>query len=291
MDLTVRIEEAISEHIGSRVHIVNSTIAHGGCINHSQIIQFNDGSQFFLKTHGDAGQYPDMFAAEFKALSLISASNSIRVPEPILFQDDFIVMEYFREGVRAADWYEMTGQQLAAMHQQTKTDEFGFQRNNYLGTSLQPNLKSKSWLAFWSGQRLGFQLGILSQKISKDDPLLSLAYKLLEKLDDIIVEDNEPAVLLHGDLWSGNASADEQGQPIIFDPASYYGHREAEFGMMRLFGGFGSRVEAAYEEIWPFQDGADRRITLYRLYHELNHLNLFGKTYYSACLSTVKSLL
>jgi len=78
---------------------------------------------------------------------------------------------------------------------------------------------------------------------------------------------------------------------VIFDPASYYGHREAEFGMMRLFGGFGARCEAAYQEVWPFQPGVDRRIALYQLYHQLNHLNLFGPSYYDGCLSTARSLL
>ena len=93
------------------------------------------------------------------------------------------------------------------------------------------------------------------------------------------------------DFWSGKAAANEKGEPVIFDPASYYGHREAEIGMMRLFGGFGPRCEAAYAEVWPLQDGYEQRITLYRLYHELNHLNLFGRSYYQTCLSTINSLL
>ena len=114
---------------------------------------------------------------------------------------------------------------------------------------------------------------------------------MLEKLDEILDADREPAVLLHGDLWSGNAAANENGAPVIYDPASYYGHREAEFGMMRLFGGFGPRCEAAYQEVWPFQPGHDRRIEVYRLYHQLNHLNLFGRGYYAGCLDTVRQLL
>ncbi len=291
MQITARIENAISEAMGCRVQIQNSTTAHGGCINDSQIIQLNDGSRYFLKTHKNADQYPGFFAAEFKSLSLISDSKTIRVPEPLLSQDDFIVMEYFEEGARDKAWYETIGQQLAQLHLKTRTEEFGFEQDNYLGTTLQPNKKNKSWLEFWSEHRLGFQLALFSQKTTKDDPLLRSGYKLLDQLEVILGNLDEPAVLLHGDLWSGNASADEQGQAIIFDPASYYGHREAEIGMMRLFGGFGPRVEAAYEEVWPLQEDSERRITLYRLYHELNHLNLFGQTYYSACLSTIKSLL
>ncbi len=110
------------------------------------------------------------------------------------------------------------------------------------------------------------------------------------QLDELLGNADEAGVLWHGDLWSGNAAADENGEPIIFDPASYYGQREAELGMMRMFGGFGPVCEAAYQEVWPLQAGADERIKLYRLYHELNHLNLFGRTYYDSCLTTMGEL-
>jgi fructosamine-3-kinase len=146
-------------------------------------------------------------------------------------------------------------------------------------------------VTFWREQRLGWQLELFARKAGAEDPLVALGDRLLAKLDELLSGVDEPAVLLHGDLWSGNAAADENGQPIIFDPASYYGRREAEIGMMRLFGGFGPRCEAAYNESWPLADGAERRIPLYRLYHELNHLNLFGRSYYPACMATMESLL
>ena len=120
---------------------------------------------------------------------------------------------------------------------------------------------------------------------------MELAERLAERLDDFLGTVTERAVLLHGDLWASNTGADFSGAPVIFDPAVYYGHREAEFGMMRLFGGFGPRVEAAYREVWPWEPGHEERIALYRLYHELNHLNLFGGTYYEQCLATMRALL
>jgi fructosamine-3-kinase len=113
--------------------------------------------------------------------------------------------------------------------------------------------------------------------------------QLMDQLDQILNLE-EPAVLLHGDLWSGNAAADEQGEPVIYDPAAYYGQREAEFGMMRLFGGFGSRTESAYQEVWPFEPGYEKRFDLYRFYHELNHLNIFGQSYYRQCMDSLRSL-
>ena len=127
--------------------------------------------------------------------------------------------------------------------------------------------------------------------MSAQDPLLKNTENLLNKLDQLLSDVQEDAVLLHGDLWSGNAAAGESGEPIIYDPASYYGHREAEIGMMRLFGGFDAHCEAAYAEVWPLQPESEQRIALYRLYHEMNHLILFGQGYYESCLNTVKSLL
>jgi len=291
MSLIARIEKAITAATDSEAKIQGTKTAFGGCINDSRIISLDDGREYFLKTHADARQYPGIFKAEYQALLLLSESNSIRVPLPLCYEQDFIVMESFTEGVRSKNWYEQIGRQLALLHSNTKTDKFGFKGDNYLGTTVQINSWSDSWLEFWSNNRLEWQLELYRQKVPANDSLIKLGHQLLNKLDSIIGDIHEPAVLLHGDLWSGNAANDEQGQPIIFDPASYYGHREAEIGMMRMFGGFGPRVEAAYEEVWPLQADSNRRINLYRLYHELNHLNLFGQGYYSSCLSTIKQIL
>lgn len=290
MDLYTRIEQALSELKQEDIRIENRQQAFGGCIHNSQSLRLSDGSQYFVKNHPQADLYPGLFAAEFKALSLIYQTRTIRVPEPILYEDDFILMEYFQQGEKSNRWHEEIGQRLAQMHLKTQTDEYGFDEDNYLGTSKQINSKTQNWLEFWCENRLAYQLNLFSKKAG-NDVLIKKGYKLVDNLDAILEAIEEPPVLLHGDLWSGNASADELGAPIIFDPASYYGHREAEIGMMRMFGGFGPRVEAAYEEIWPLQDGSERRIRLYRLYHELNHLNLFGGAYYTACLSSIDSLL
>jgi fructosamine-3-kinase len=85
--------------------------------------------------------------------------------------------------------------------------------------------------------------------------------------------------LLHGDLWGGNWAADESGQPVVFDPAVYFGDREADLAMTRLFGGFSRAFYEAYESAWPLAAGATLRFDLYNLYHVLNHLNLFGGGY------------
>ncbi|MFQ5660094.1 MAG: fructosamine kinase family protein [Gammaproteobacteria bacterium] len=291
MTLQARIESSITEATGEAAHLCRYRVVSGGSINDSRIVSLQDGREFFVKTHTRAASYPGMFEAEFRALSLLAAAGAVRVPCTVSYGDDFIVLEAFNESSRNPDWQEQMGARLAALHGATKTHRFGFERDNYLGTTQQPNSWMDDWLGFWREQRLGWQLHLYSRKTECSDPLLQLGDRLLVRLDDLLGGVDEPAVLLHGDLWSGNAAADEHGEPVIFDPASYYGHREAEIGMMRMFGGFGPRCEAAYNGVWPLAEGAEERISLYRLYHELNHLNLFGGGYYQSCLSTMKRLL
>lgn len=291
MTLQSRIEAAISDSTGQEALFVKSRAVQGGSFNDSRMVTLEDGRQFFVKSRPSAKSTSGIFEAEFEALLLLSEPGVIHVPEPIVFDDDFLVLETFIAGMPAADWPEQMGRSLANLHKATAIKRFGFSRDNYLGITKQINNWQDNWLVFWREQRLGWQLKLFSTKTVKDDPLLLKGEKLMSKLDSLLGDIDETAVLLHGDLWSGNAAANEQGEPIIFDPASYYGHREAEIGMMRLFGGFGPRCEAAYAEIWPFQEGYEERISLYRLYHELNHLNLFGHSYYQSCLSTINSLI
>jgi protein-ribulosamine 3-kinase len=290
MSLQSRIEAVISSSTNQEAEFVDSKIAHGGCINDSRVVTLKDGRQFFIKTHAQAKLYPGLFETEFEALQLLAKPEVIQVPKPIVYNDDFIVMDVFKEGSPTSDWQEQIGRRLAQLHLATQKDQYGFEKDNYLGTTKQINHWQDRWLDFWREQRLGAQLKLFSSKTNEDDPILKAGERLIDKLDLLIGDINESAVLLHGDLWSGNASANEQGEPIIFDPASYYGHREAEIGMMRLFGGFGSRCEAAYTEVWSLEEGSEQRISLYRLYHELNHLNLFGQSYYQSCLSTINAL-
>jgi protein-ribulosamine 3-kinase len=289
--MAINIDKAyLSRILGENIQIASSRSAIGGSINDCKILSLVDGRDLFIKTHSGA-TVPGMYSAEFKALTLLAKTESLQIPIPYYHDDHILVLESFKEGSSAPDWQEQMGKGLALLHQATQQTRYGFHCDNFLGTTLQINTWQENWLTFWREQRFGFQLSLLREKMDKEDTLLLLGEKLLNKLDQILVCDDEKAVLLHGDLWSGNTAATENGKPIIFDPASYYGHREAEFGMMRLFGGFTKECEDAYQEVWPFQADYERRFDVYRLYHQLNHLNLFGGSYYNGCLATIRSLL
>src|SRR5690606_19847335 len=124
---------------------------------------------------------------------------------------------------KATDWQERLGRGLAEMHLKTRTDRYGFPVDNYIGTSQQPNDWTGDWLGFWRDQRLGWQLELYGRKAGPGDRLLGLGDRLMVRLESLLGGVTEPAVLLHGDLWSGNSAADDSGAPVIFDPAGYYG--------------------------------------------------------------------
>ncbi len=272
---------AIAEHIGrASGRSFNPTDpgrVGGGCINTA--VQLSDGhSQWFVKLNR-AG-LADMFDAEFTALDELAATHTIRVPRPLCTGTvdgaSYIVMEYLHLGQAGATGQAWAGERLAALHRHT-AERFGWSRDNTIGATLQPNEQQTDWIAFWRDQRLGFQLELAAGN-GHGGRLQQLGDRLLGDLDALI--DHAPAPsLLHGDLWGGNIGYDTQGEPVIYDPASYYGDREADIAMTELFGGFGSDFYHAYRNAWPLDPGYDTRKTLYNLYHVLNHLNLFGGGY------------
>jgi len=206
-------------------------------------------------------------------------------------------MEAIEPAGRPADFAEQLGRGIALLHQNTPHDRFGFTTDNYLGTTPQPNGWMEDWTAFWAQRRLKPMLDL----VRGDDELDRLGRQLLDRLDRILDAPVESTALLHGDLWSGNAEPcldphanasgrDTSGGIAIFDPACYFGHREAELGMTRLFG-FGPGFESAYHETYPLAPGHDRRIAVYTLHHLLNHLHLFGRGYHSQCIALLRSIL
>jgi protein-ribulosamine 3-kinase len=262
----------------------------GGCINSAYCIEDGD-RRFFVKTN--SASRLDMFEAEAEGLQEIAASQTIGVPEPVCVglagSEAFLAMEYLHLGGGGADSMERLGRDLAAMHQTTQ-DRFGWQRDNTIGATPQVNEYCQDWGRFWQRHRLGFQLELAAEN-GAGRSCAALGEQLLERLDGFFSDYTPAPSLLHGDLWSGNYAIAEGGRPVIFDPAVYYGDREADLAMTELFGGFPERFYAAYNEAYPLDSGYAVRRELYNLYHILNHFNLFGGGYLTQAKGMMSRLL
>lgn len=259
----------------------------GGCINSAYVIK--DGHQsYFVKTN--TADRLDMFEAEAAGLQEMADSNSIRVPLPICTGvsagSSFLVMEHLPFG-GGSDPSRM-GEQLAAMHRY-RSERFGWFRDNTIGATEQINDWEDDWVVFYRKSRLAFQLRLAHSR-GASSRMVEQGERLLEALPQFFVDYSPAPSLLHGDLWSGNASF-SNGEPVIFDPATYYGDREADLAMTELFGGFGGQFYAAYNASWQLDPGYSVRKTLYNLYHIINHFNLFGGGYGSQAESMIGQLL
>ncbi len=262
----------------------------GGCINAAWVLSNQDQS-YFVKLNRAAAL--PTFEAERVGLEEIAASASVRVPRPIAVGADsessWLVLEHLAIGPGGGACYAVLGEKLAAMHRHTR-ECFGWKRDNTIGSTPQVNTATEHWVDFWRRHRLGYQLSLAARnghrgRLQRDGE------GLLNGLGAFFEHYRPAASLLHGDLWGGNAGALATGEPVVFDPAVYYGDREADIAMTELFGGFGPDFRAAYEALWPLDSGFRIRRDLYNLYHVLNHLNLFGSGYLHQAEGLLRRLL
>jgi len=261
----------------------------GGCINTAYTLGSGD-RRYFVKLN--SADRRSMFEAEAAGLTEIANTDSIRVPRPLATGvaggHSYLVLEYIAFGGHKSEGVRAAGHRLAAMHRTTRRS-FGWDRDNTIGSTPQNNRPEASWIDFWAKHRLGFQLELAARNGYRGQ-LREQGQRLLEVLPALIDHDPMPS-LLHGDLWGGNLGFDEGGDPVIFDPAVYYGDREADLAMTELFGGFGADFYAAYKDAWPIDTGYRTRKDLYNLYHILNHLNLFGSGYLGQAQRMLQRLL
>ena len=262
----------------------------GGSINSAYKLDAKD-QVVFIKTN--QASLLHMFEAEAQGLQELRELNCVRVPNVIcLGQTDghsYLAMEYIELGSLRGPASTLLGQQLAQLHRQQQ-GYFGWHIDNTIGSTPQHNERNHNWVEFWQQQRLSKQL-FFAARNGFNGSLQKRGQKLIEKIDVFFANYSPQASLLHGDLWGGNAAADPQGNPVIFDPASYYGDRETDIAMTELFGGFNNDFYAAYQAEYPLDSGYKTRKTLYNLYHILNHLNLFGGGYLSQAESMIEQLL
>jgi fructosamine-3-kinase len=282
------VETAVTSATGADFRITSSRSMAGGCINQAWVVE-GGGQRYFVKTN--RAELGAMFEAEAQGLLELESAQALRVPHPVATGladgEAFLVLEYLQLG-GSGDAAEL-GRGLALQHRKT-ADRYGWQRDNTIGSTLQVNNWANNWPAFLREHRLGFQLQLAARNGYRGN-LQRLGETLLARLEDFFPAYIPPPSLLHGDLWGGNVAISVAGEPVVFDPAVYYGDREADLAMTELFGGFDAHFYAAYREAWPLDPGYDTRKMLYNLYHILNHANLFGGGYVGRAESLIQRLL
>jgi fructosamine-3-kinase len=279
----------LSRATGSPFSAARTEPTGGGSINRAFRLD-GGGRRFFVKLNS-AGRL-GMFEAELAGLVELEATKAVRVPLPICCGSDtrfsWIVLEHLELGNRTGGLGAL-GARLALLHRRTAAN-FGWNRDNTIGSTPQHNEWCSDWIVFLRSRRIGFQLQ-LAQRNGYRGRLQSSGEQLLAGLDAFFAGYRPEASLLHGDLWGGNAAVLADGEPAIFDPAVYYGDREADLAMTELFGGFPQAFYRSYGDAWPLDAGYRVRKNLYNLYHLLNHLNLFGGSYLAPAQAAIDGLL
>jgi fructosamine-3-kinase len=264
---------AVGTALGSAV--VSWDPVSGGDINAAFEARLADGRVVFVKSNDD--EPPGMFAAEARGLAWLAEAKALRVPAVLAQGPRFLALEHLLAGPRQPRFDETLGHGLAALHR-AGAPGFGLDHDNFIGRLPQANGSRPTWTDFYRERRLEPQLR-LAVDGRRASPAVRRGFdRLLPRLEALVGPPEAPA-RLHGDLWGGNAMADENGQPCLIDPAVYGGHREIDLAMMRLFGGFSARVFAAYGEAFPLPPGSEDRVPLYQLYFLMVHVNLFGGSY------------
>lgn len=291
-ELLSALEASLSAATGSQFNARSVTKASGGCIHNSFVLTGASGrnfARFFVKTNQQS--FADAFAAEADGLSALARAG-VRVPAPVAVGEHgafaYLVMEYLELHSGDGTGFEKLAQALAMVHS-SQGEAYGWSRNNYIGATPQRNNRTADWSRFWRDERLLPQLKLAAA--NGHGALAKTGERLCEQLDSLLSGYKPAASLLHGDLWSGNASFLADGTPVLFDPAVYRGDAEADLAMTELFGGFPHRFYAAYRDIRPLDAGYSTRKTLYNLYHILNHTNLFGGGYAAQALRMMEQLL
>ena len=234
-----------------------------------------------------------MFAAEAEGLLALSAAAVVATPTFITQgnagDEAFLVLEHLELKALDQAGGATLGAALAQLHR-VRGDAFGWPADNFIGSTRQTNALHQSWPHFFADRRLRPQLELALEN-GMDRSLVSKGRGISDRIGGLFIDYRPAPSLLHGDLWSGNAAQTADGTPVIFDPACYYGDREADIAMAELFGGFPTSFYAAYRSTWPLDSGYEARKPLYNLYHILNHFNLFGGAYLGQAQRMIEALL
>ena len=283
-------EKPVASYLERALNFVKPKIVSvgGGSINHAFRIESNN-KKYFCKLN-NVTDYPELFQREAEGLQFLSETNTIRTTDVLhcaeVAGQQLLVLEWIEQGARTTTFWRNFGEQLAALHQHSSADGFhGFGTDNYMGALWTNNTRHSSWTKFFIECRLRPQVGLATSKNLLPAKDAKQFEQLEPKLNSIF--NDEPAAALHGDLWSGNFLCSENSEPVLIDPAVYYGHRSIDLGMTTLFGGFDKAFYDGYHHHYPLPPNHREQWDVCNLYPLLIHLNLFGTGY----LSSIRSIL
>lgn len=285
------LERVIAELYGEGATLRSERHAGGGSINDARVLELADGTAVFLKRNSVT--HEGLFEEEARGLLALAEADGPRVPRPLaLFTDgnsQFLLLEHIKKGSRGRDFFPRFGVALARLHRSNRSRQSGFEHDNHIGSTSQINRWTDDWFVFFGQHRLIYQVELARRRGYADEAMLKQTRSLVARLPDVLPDPDEgKPSLLHGDLWGGNYMVDTEGEPVLIDPAAYYGHREADLAMTELFGGFSPAFYRAYRDEWPLEPGYEERRDIYNLYHLFNHLNLFGGGYLGSCRAILR---
>lgn len=272
------IQGIIDNTIAEQPEVIGVSPVSGGCIHNAQKVITSKGN-YFVKVNRASDL--NMFETEYSGLELLARAGEINVPEPIssgvIDGQAYLLLNFINSASRKRSFWHDFGAAMASLHKNHQNDQYGLSYSNYIGRLDQFNEFSDDWISFFIGQRLEVQFRLAFDNGYIDRPYLEKCKRFYQKLPDLLPVD--PPSLLHGDLWSGNYMTGEEGQPVIIDPAVYYGHREIELSFTKMFGGFDRQFYRSYIEAYPLESGFENRVDIYNIYPHLVHVNLFGPSY------------
>jgi fructosamine-3-kinase len=278
MGITLIVQRIINETIPDQPEVRDIAPVSGGCIHNARKITTSRGN-YFVKLNNASDLM--MFETEYSGLKLLAEAGEIHVPEPIssgvIDGQAYLLLNFINSSSRKSSFWFDFGIAMARLHKFHQNDRYGLSYSNYIGRLDQYNEFSDDWISFLIEQRLEIQLRLAFDNGYIDRAYLQNCNLFYKQLPDLLPK--EPPSLLHGDLWSGNFMTGEAGQPVIIDPAVYYGNREIELSFTKMFGGFDRQFYRSYMEEYPLEPGFEDRVDIYNIYPHLVHVNLFGPSY------------
>jgi protein-ribulosamine 3-kinase len=286
-DIAASLEQILETVFDEPAKLIHISPVSGGSINRSFKITTKNRQRYFCKINAWSA-FPELFEKEKSGLFLLQESGLIRIPSVISSgrKEDlqWLILEWIDQKPADGPCFEVFGAQLAALHKIT-ADKFGLSGDNYMGSIPQSNKQHDDWPAFYIEERLRPQLKMATQNKFLHPENIRRFESVFNKIPEIFNE--EKPCLVHGDLWAGNFLCSTDDQPVLIDPACYYGHRSMDLAMTTLFGGFGKKFYEVYNHHYPFPANYKEQWQLANLYPLLIHLNLFGSSYLGSLLEIV----